>query len=532
MAASPWLALRQAREAVANDRPDEAHRLIEPLIADGHRKAWKVAREVVAAYAARARRFLDRENPDAAWRELLAAEALNTGERVVADLRLTLTRLGMTQVRTALESGDPVAAVEAAARLRERGVRHLELTRMEEAAQDWILASELADRGDFLRALSELDRVRPRLTCPLTGFEQFRAAVEDRHARFRGAVGRLYEAAEARRWREALVHAEEALGAAPEHREARTLQGKAWQAVQPETAEYAPGPDPAGLADAAVSPPVNLYSATRAGDPDPPEYRPDPDSRTTVPAAPRPRAEVVAPGLLTPVVTQRAGGRRPAPKTPPEPLPGVAGLDDGPAPPPLPKRFFLWVDGVGGYLVCLAPRVTFGQATADGPVDVPLFADVSRLHAEISRDGEGYVVESGKCVLVNGREVTRAVLGPGDRVTLGATCQFLFTRPVPVSSTARLQLTSGHRLPTAVDGVLLMGNELMLGPGSQAHVALPEVMKPVLIYRSKDGLGVRVPGGPFRVDDRPYTDRAPLPLPAVVTADVFTFAVEPVGPRM
>src|SRR5437764_798941 len=111
MALSPWLALRQAREAVANDRPDEAHRLIEPLIAEGYRKAWKVAREVVAAYAARGRRFLDRENPDAAWRELLAAEALNTGEKVLADLRLALTRLGLAQARAALEGGNPVAAV-------------------------------------------------------------------------------------------------------------------------------------------------------------------------------------------------------------------------------------------------------------------------------------------------------------------------------------------------------------------------------------------------------------------------------------
>ena len=58
------------------------------------------------------------------------------------------------------------------------------------------------------------------------------------------------------------------------------------------------------------------------------------------------------------------------------------------------------------------------------------------------------------------------------------------------------------------------------------------VPRPVLIYRSKDGLGVRVPDAAFRVDDRPCSDRAALPLPAVVTADTFTFAVEPVGPRL
>src|SRR5205085_5928373 len=26
-----------------------------------------------------------------------------------------------------------------------------------------------------------------------------------------------------------------------------------------------------------------------------------------------------------------------------------------------PKRFLLWIDGVGGYLVCLGARITFGQ---------------------------------------------------------------------------------------------------------------------------------------------------------------------------
>lgn len=534
MALSTWLTLSQAREAVANGRPDEAHRLIEPLIADGHRKAWKVARQVVAAYVSRARQFLDQHNAESAWNELVSAEALNTGERAVADLRQTLTRLGMVSVRTALEAGKPVDAVEIASRLRERGVRHPDLTRMEEGAQDWILAAEVADRGDFLRALTELDRVRPKLTCPLDGFDLYRHSVEVRHQRFHAAIGKLYEAAEARRWREALGWADEALNAAPEHRDARTLRGKAWQAVYP-SPQVGGAPEPAGphetlpyvrpvgqnLSDDAAVSPVNLFAETRHPAAEP---------------APRSDRRDAVPGLLTPFVSHRASGRRLPPTSSAEPLPGVIGFGDPPAsaagPPPLPKRFFLWVDGVGGYLVCLSPRVTFGQATADGPVDVPLFADVSRLHAEISRDGEGYVVESGKAVLVNGKEVTRSVLGPGDRVTLGATCQFLFNRPVPVSLTARLELTSGHRLPTAVEGVILMGNELILGAGPEAHVVLPGVAKPVLIYRSKDGLGVRVAGASFRVDDRPCTDRAPLPLPAAVTADAFSFAVEPVGPRL
>jgi hypothetical protein len=61
---------------------------------------------------------------------------------------------------------------------------------------------------------------------------------------------------------------------------------------------------------------------------------------------------------------------------------------------------------------------------------------------------------------------------------------------------------------------------------------LRDVPEPVLIYRSKEGLSVRVPNGSFRIDDRPYTDRALLPFPSVVTAESFTFAIEPVAARL
>ena len=129
---------------------------------------------------------------------------------------------------------------------------------------------------------------------------------------------------------------------------------------------------------------------------------------------------------------------------------------------------------------------------------------------------------------MNGAETKRAVLAPGDRVTLGTSCQFLFHKPVTVSSSAKLEVTSGHRLQTPVDAVLLMGNELILGPEPGAHIPL-EVEAPVLIYRSREGLSVRVPDTKFTLDDRPCLDRALLTLPGVVSCDQFTFAVEPVS---
>jgi hypothetical protein len=168
------------------------------------------------------------------------------------------------------------------------------------------------------------------------------------------------------------------------------------------------------------------------------------------------------------------------------------------APEGLAPRYLLWIDGVGGYLVCLGARLTFGQAARDPRTDVPLIADVSRLHATLTRDAEGYLLEAVRPIQVNGQSATRILLQAGDRVTLGSTCQFLFRLPVPGSTTARLDLVSGHRLPLAVDGVLLMADTLVLGAGPAAHVTVPDLKQPVILFRHKrdgaDGLGLRYSG--------------------------------------
>jgi tetratricopeptide (TPR) repeat protein len=492
MAFTVWLTLRQVKEALRSGRPEDAHRLLDPLVADGHRKAFRLLAEVARSYVARGERHLRADSPEAAWKELLAAEALNTGEPRAAALRQALTRLGLAEARAALEAGRPRHVIETVARLRDRNCRQPELDGLEDAAHDWLLAAEMADRGDFALAIGTAERLRRRIVqCPTTGLDQFLRQLADRHERFRDAVGRLTDAAEGRHWREAARCADDVIAVAPNHREARQVQLRAWESLQPLTASYH-----SNGTDSAVVPLMASAGATADTRPAPPPG-----------ASGRPSGAV-----------DLHDGR-------PDPARGHSSAG------PLPKRFLLWVDGVGGYLVCLSGRVTFGQATADGPIDVPLFADVSRLHAEVTRDGEGYLLESTRGVQVNGAATDKAVLRCGDRVTLGATCQFLFRQPVPVSPSARLELVSGHRLPLAVDGVLLMADNLILGPGPQAHVTLPWVPGNVILYRSKDGLGVRFDGR-FAVDNRACQGRATLPLPAAVSADTFSFALEPVGSRL
>jgi hypothetical protein len=189
------------------------------------------------------------------------------------------------------------------------------------------------------------------------------------------------------------------------------------------------------------------------------------------------------------------------------------------------RAFHLWIDGVGGYLVCLENRVTLGQATGEEPVDVPILADVSRLHAAVVRDSEGYLLEALRPAQVNGKAVERTLLRDKDRVTLGDSCELLFRQPVPVSASARLDLVSGQRFRLAVDGVLLMADTLVLSASEQAHVQMADLKQSVILYRTKTGLGIRA-AGTLVVDGQTMNGRALLGPYVRVEGEEFTLAVE------
>jgi tetratricopeptide (TPR) repeat protein len=446
-----WLALRQAQEALKNGRLEEAHRILCQSAAQGHKKSFELLNQVIRGFVERGERHLRQDDAEAAWHDLLQAEQLDRDNRDADRLRQALVRLGLAEVRTLLQAGEPGRAAEVIGRLRERSVRQPELLLLDEAAKGWLQARDQASRGELARALELAERVRRLLPGNAEPLDRFRADLEANRERVAGLVKQLHEASEACRWRDALELADQVLAVAPQHPEARRARGMAWKSVEPATV--------------VIGPPA---------------------------AVPKP-----------------AEGERAEPT----------------------ERFLLWVDGVGGYLVCLANRVTLGQATPDGYVDVPLYADVSRLHAALTRENGSYVLEAMRSVQVNGQVVEKALLRPNDRVTLGTACQVQFRQPAPVSASARLDLTSGQRLPLSVDGVILMADTLLLGPGQGVHVAVPDLKHPVVLYRHKDGLGVRCPG-PFLIDGQRCQERGLLRPTSSVSGEDFSLALEPLGSRI
>ena len=185
----------------------------------------------------------------------------------------------------------------------------------------------------------------------------------------------------------------------------------------------------------------------------------------------------------------------------------------------------LWIDGVGGYLLCLSHRVTLGQSLVETPVDIALIADVSRHHATIQRDPEGYFLEALRKVQINGSATDKALLRNADRITLGNSCQLQFWQPVPVSTSARLDMVSGHRFAAPVNAVLMMADTLVIGPETQSHVQVPDMTQPLIIFRGKDCLQSRWSGN-LVIGGKTYQERGPLEAGATLTTEQISLTLE------
>jgi len=186
----------------------------------------------------------------------------------------------------------------------------------------------------------------------------------------------------------------------------------------------------------------------------------------------------------------------------------------------------LWVDAVGGFLVCLGQQVTLGQPVRSGGADVPILADISSRHARIRRDGEGYLIEAVRQVRVDGRPVREVGwLTDGSRIELGEGVRLIFRRPHPLSATARLGFASGHRTEPSADAVLLMAECCILGPEAHSHVVCRDWPGEVILYRHDEELLCRA-AGTLEIDGVQYHGRGPVGRNSHVAGEGFSMNLE------
>jgi len=481
------IALRQAEDAAKAGRYDEAIALATRPDVAGHHHAAALRDRMAHDLIARGTRRAEADDLAGAVEDFRLAESLGVGPDTLAAARLNVADRVAVEVRIDLEAGEPGRVVERVDELARLKIGGPALRRIREVAESWRLAIDDARRGEFGRAHEALDRAeRFAAGTPPAALATARRDLAARQATAPPRVEALYAALEAARWPEVLAAADLVLEAIPEHPAARQARTKAWQqigAIAPSTASAWPGRAP------------RIIPTGLGLDPAPAD--------AGGPASPR----VPKPGAAPPARALAQSGQ-----------PGPQG------------RFLLWVDAVGGFLVCLDDRVVLGRAGADGTADVPLLGDLARDHAAVVRDGDGYLIRATRPTFVNGQPVETAPLRDGDVIRLGTSVELEFRQPSPVSATARLEVVSRHRLPLAVDAVILMAETCIIGPSSQAHIAAPGVDGPVVLYRQGSGLACRAPGA-FEVDGRTCAARAPITLQSSVLGEGFSFSLEPLGSR-
>ncbi len=160
----------------------------------------------------------------------------------------------------------------------------------------------------------------------------------------------------------------------------------------------------------------------------------------------------------------------------------------------------VWIDGLGCFWMSLAERVTIGGpgALSSKPphpreaADIAMLSDLKRRHATIVRTGEGYLLEAHGPARVAGRDVLdRATLADGALIELGRSVQWRIRQPSALSLSARLDFVSDHRPTQAVDGLVMLADTCLLGPGDENHIVCPDWAGQVLFVRQQDELWCR-----------------------------------------
>jgi len=171
----------------------------------------------------------------------------------------------------------------------------------------------------------------------------------------------------------------------------------------------------------------------------------------------------------------------------------TAGRSDSVRPPVAPSTnyktnsFLLWIDGVGGYLVCVDEVNTIGQAIDNAQVSIPIAGDLRRRHARIETSHGQHLLQGlGGGVKVEGVELAGSVeLKNEQAIELDGGVKLRYTQSHPLSKSARLDFLSRHRTPPWSDAVLLAGQTIVLGPNRDNQVFCPFWKTDLILFQRK-----------------------------------------------
>jgi hypothetical protein len=436
------LQLREARVAWQSGRYDEAGALLTAESLRDFLPAKRLARDVAGKIVERANERFTRGESSAGWHDLQQADRLGGQAEAIGRLRAEYSDRKIGEARTYVLANQPAAAIAVLDRLGRRGLGDERSRMLRQIAQLLQEAERAAAHGHFAEAAAITTRAaalaKPQ-AAGMSTMDEIAARLSDEVQRIaaRATDGQrlaveMHAALAAENWSAVLTAADGLLAIAPQHAAAGQARRRAWKAVGMDV--------------------TRTHAHRRAG---------------------HVSLQLDHGGDRGGRRSTRRGSRSNEDDT-------VAGAEH-------PQRALLWIDAVGGFLVCMDDVIVLGQPSPGHSLAVPILADISRRHAVIRRDAGAYVLEPLQQTRVDGRQITGPhVLADNQLIQFGDNVRIRFSKPHALSATARLVAESHHKTQPSADAVLLMADSCVMGPSRHCHVRCRDWKRDIVVYRQND----------------------------------------------
>ncbi len=191
------------------------------------------------------------------------------------------------------------------------------------------------------------------------------------------------------------------------------------------------------------------------------------------------------------------------------------------------RGFMLWIDGVGAWMALLNSEITIGGPTFDAePADISLMANLSRLHATVKRSGDSWSLQAHSQTQVGDRTVDeKTSLRRDASIKLGNSVELAFRVPTALSTTAVLDFVSEHRPAQSVDGIVLIEDNCLLGPGPENHIVCLGWPDTLVLFR-RDGKWHCKSRMNLAVDGDIVTDSHEVQPGSLIAGDEFRLRIE------
>lgn len=169
------------------------------------------------------------------------------------------------------------------------------------------------------------------------------------------------------------------------------------------------------------------------------------------------------------------------------------------SPPSPSKRFRLWVDGCGGFLLVLGDRARVGRgeqtpliqaisSSPDSENEIAIQADLPRRAGTLQRKSHDYFwIEEGSASDGSGIWIES-----GSLIPLSGSANLTLTSPSLMTSTAMLSLKAPHRFFGHIDQVALVSDVLLIGSTASCHIRVEGLAKTWILRWADAGWQTRI----------------------------------------